>query len=408
MWPSAPALSVPALRWFVLVRSLAVLVLALVLVLVAVAPTRAAADDFYTVPAKLARFKPGDVIKSEPVASLAPELDGTIATRIMYRSIDAQGRPVGVTGMLFTPAAGHPDGSGWPVVSFTHGTTGVGDACAPSKHPNLYWDVYAWLVGRLVRDGFVVVATDYEGLGTPGLHPWLELDSEARSAVHAVSAARQLVANTSTRWAVVGHSQGGHAAHATAELATSLQAKDLTFVGAVSLAPGSHLTDLAPLADAPDRGWDLLAYAAASIKASDASFDYSEMLVPPLLTEMPRAEVTCDIELFDHFAATYSGLSGLRADWLAQPRVAAWFARNEPGRRPSAAPILLLQGNKDEFVPEFVTRDLAARLCANGDTIDYRVFPGADHDRVIYRGYDDVVQWLRARFAGGPAGSTCP
>jgi pimeloyl-ACP methyl ester carboxylesterase len=263
-------------------------------------------------------------------------------------------------------------------------------------------------VGRLVRDGFVVVATDYEGLGTPGLHPWLELDSEARSAVHSVMAARQLVPDTSPSWAVVGHSQGGHAALGTAEMATSLQARDLTFVGAVSLAPGSHLAYLAPLADAPDTGWDLLAYAAASIKASTPDFDYGDIVVTPLLSEMPRAEVTCEIELFDYFAATYSGLSALRPDFLQQPDVAAWFERNEPGRRPSTGPILLLQGAKDALAPEFVTTDLATRLCATGDTVKYRVFAGADHDQVVTRGYDDLLDWLRERFAGKSAPSTCP
>lgn len=383
-------------------RFLATLVLAVLM------PSAAWADDFYAVPSKLSRYKVGDLIKSEPVTELTRDLRGTSAMRIMYRSVNADGRPIGVTGIVFTPAEGGPSPGGWPLIAFTHGTTGVGDACAPSKHPNLYWDVYASLVGRLVRDGFVVVATDYEGLGTPGLHPWLELDSEARSAVHSVTAVRQLVRSTSTKWAVVGHSQGGHAALGTAELATSLQAGDLTFVGAVSLAPGSHLADLAPLADAPDSGWDLLAYVAASIKASAPDFDYADILVAPLLGEMARAEVTCDIELFDYFAATYRRLSGLRPDFLQQPNVAAWFERNEPGRRPARGPILLLQGANDEFVPEFVTTDLATRLCANGDTVKYRVFAGADHDQVIVRGYDDLLDWLRRRFAGEPAPSTCP
>jgi pimeloyl-ACP methyl ester carboxylesterase len=385
-----------------MVRCLAVLVLALFL------PAGAWADDFYAVPSNLSRYKVGDLIKSEPVSELAPELRGTVATRVMYRSVNAYGRPIGVTGMVFTPEEGRSPRGGWPLISFTHGTTGVGDACAPSKHPNLYWDVYAWLVGRLVRDGFVVVATDYEGLGTPGLHPWLEIDSEARAATHAVTAARQLVPDTSTQWAVVGHSQGGQAALGTSELATILQAKGLTLVGAVSLAPASHLADLAPLADAPELGWDLLAYAAASVKASEPDFDYGDMLVAPLLTEMPRAEVTCDIELFGYFSATYSGLSGLRADFLQHPDVASWFARNEPGQRPSSTPILLLQGADDPLVPAFVTTDLAHRLCANGDTVEYRVFAGADHDEVIRLGYDDLRHWLRKRFAGDHAPSTCP
>lgn len=129
------------------------------------------------------------------------------------------------------------------------------------------------------------------------------------------------------------------------------QAKDLTFIGAVPLAPGSHLKDLAPLADAPERGSDLLAYAAASIKASDPSFEYRDMLLAPLLTEMPRAEVTSDVELFQYFDTTYRGLTGLRPDWLDQADVAAWFDRNEPGRRQSSGPILLLQGGERRARP---------------------------------------------------------
>lgn len=377
------------------------------LVLLPVSPL-VAGDDFYEVPSRLSRYEPGEVIKSERVRGLVASLAGVTATRIMYRSRDPRGRAIAVTGLVFAPAHGRAPEGGWPLLHWTHGTTGVGDACAPSKHRNLYWDVYAAFVGRLVRDGFVVVATDYPGLGTPGLHPWLEIESEALSVIDGTRAAHETVDNLSRQWAVVGHSQGGQAALGTGEIVRRHGGERLVYVGAVSLAPASHLAVLAPFADAPDAGWDLLAYAAASIKKSDPDFDYAEMLVPPLLTEMPRAEVTCDIELFEYFSTTYSsGLTGLRPDWQQSEPVAAWFARNEPGQRPSHGPILLVQGTDDTLVPEFVTTDLAARLCGHGDVVEYQVFAGADHDSVLVVGYDVVRTWLRERFAGKRAPSNC-
>ena len=35
------------------------------------------------------------------------------------------------------------------------------------------------LISKLLAAGYVVVAPDYEGLGTPGIHPFLNVKSEA-------------------------------------------------------------------------------------------------------------------------------------------------------------------------------------------------------------------------------------
>ena len=45
---------------------------------------------------------------------------------------------------------------------------------------------------QLVDAGYVVAATDYEGLGTPGVHPYLVGESEGRSVLDAARAARAL------------------------------------------------------------------------------------------------------------------------------------------------------------------------------------------------------------------------
>lgn len=77
----------------------------------------------------------------------------------------------------------------------------------------------------------VVVAADYPGLGTPGMHPYLIGESEGRAVLDSVRAARDLPdAGASNRFAVWGHSQGGHASLYTGELAASY-APDLRLVG---------------------------------------------------------------------------------------------------------------------------------------------------------------------------------
>ena len=47
------------------------------------------------------------------------------------------------------------------------------------------------LANTLLAAGYVIVAPDYEGLGTSGVHPYLNLSSQATSAIAAVKAAKE-------------------------------------------------------------------------------------------------------------------------------------------------------------------------------------------------------------------------
>jgi pimeloyl-ACP methyl ester carboxylesterase len=137
---------------------------------------------------------------------------------------------------------GTPPVQGWPMVVWAHGTTGVADGCEPSATSDLAQ--YDGLVAQLLQRGFMVVAPDYEGLGhsPTSNHPYLNRDSEARSMLYAAMAAREQVAAAGLRWVAMGHSQGGHAALAAAELASEAsQAGGLQLRGVVALAPASNL-----------------------------------------------------------------------------------------------------------------------------------------------------------------------
>jgi dipeptidyl aminopeptidase/acylaminoacyl peptidase len=131
-------------------------------------------------------------------------------TLVHYRSRSVDGSATTISGTLAIPRGKVPR-SGWPVVTWAHGTVGMADRCAPSRAgtPNRY---DSRLLERWLKAGYAVVRTDYEGLGTPGEHPYLIGVSEGRSVLDMVRAARRLDPSVGNRVVIAGHSQGGPAA----------------------------------------------------------------------------------------------------------------------------------------------------------------------------------------------------
>ena len=84
--------------------------------------------------------------------------------------------------------------------------------------------------------------TDYQGLGTPGVHPYLIGKAAARSALDIIGAARQLDRHLSKKFVIAGHSQGGHAALWTADYAKRW-APGLKLRGTMAFAPASHIAE---------------------------------------------------------------------------------------------------------------------------------------------------------------------
>ena len=108
--------------------------------------------------------------------------------RVLYTSTDGVGgkTPIAASGAVYMPKGSAREG-GWPIIAWAHGTTGVADVCAPSWAPRSTRDteyLNAWLA-----QGYAVVAADYQGLGTPGGHPWMSVRSEGWSVLDSVRAA---------------------------------------------------------------------------------------------------------------------------------------------------------------------------------------------------------------------------
>ncbi|NUF11968.1 alpha/beta hydrolase family protein [Acinetobacter oleivorans] len=164
------------------------------------------------------------------------QVDNASTIKVMtYNMANVQGKTATATAMVLFPKATQPK-DGYRVVVWEHGTVGVGDGCAPSK--NTINPRFKILAETLLAAGYVIVAPDYEGLGTPGVHPYLNLSSEAKSALAAVKAVKEHYgAQLKGDWMSIGQSQGGHASLGTAEFANT----DTSYKGAVAGAPASSL-----------------------------------------------------------------------------------------------------------------------------------------------------------------------
>jgi hypothetical protein len=295
-------------------------------------------------------------------------------------------------------------------VAWDHGTSGVGDACAPSKWPDLYdnglWDLYLDQVDDLLSEGYVVAATDYEGLGTAGLHTYLQTDGLGRATIDGVRAARQVVPNASSKWATVGHSEGGQAAIGAGELAASY-GKGLTYVGAVAYAPAQHL-ELGIEAVAADKfSAPYLAYVAVGMRAIDPGFDYSNFVGPLYSERMADAEEHCWDEWFviDNYGVNPTPETALNPSWASHPTVQDYLENATVGQRSGAAPVLVLQGTADGLYRTY--EQFIADICATGTPVHGITYRNISHDHVLPMGWVDARNWLRDRFAGRPAPNDC-
>jgi hypothetical protein len=146
----------------------------------------------------------GDQFKTEPVRY------GVDTYQLVYRTVDAKGRPTIASGLLALPRNGVRELS---TVSYTHGTE-INRTDAPSLWPD------TWSVGpslTFASAGFAAVAPDYLGMGLgPGPHPYLDVPSETTAQVDLLRAARQFAPTTGRSLRhevyVTGFSQGATAA----------------------------------------------------------------------------------------------------------------------------------------------------------------------------------------------------
>ncbi|HAV5508641.1 alpha/beta fold hydrolase [Acinetobacter baumannii] len=333
---------------------------------------------------------------------------------LTYKMLGQSGQEVQATSLVFTPNTPPPVG-GWPIVVWAHGTTGVADACAPSKAALA--DSTKDLISKLLAADYVVVAPDYEGLGTPGIHPFLNVKSEAFSITDAVVAARNYLSQrnllTSKKWVTVGHSQGGHAALGAAQYASRAQ---LDYKGTVAVAPASNLGSIlvdgeAQVANAPidikiGTYAQLDTYTAlvtAGIRNTQPSFDYGQVFTSQISSIAAQAENLCSGPLYGAFYegmsnyakdynGTLDGFTRTQPNFMAVPLVKTFLDKDsQPLQVKVTTPIIIYQGIADPTVPKLATDLLISNATAIGTKINNYVMGNWDHGTAMSSNVDNIV-----------------
>ena len=360
---------------------------------------------FYVAPTQEIAGAPGTLIRSEPMG-FAPA--GAQAYRVLYRSTGLHGEPIAVSGVIIVPPGSAPAG-GRPIVAWAHPTTGVVPHCAPS----LAIFVFQQMAGlrQLIEQGVVVAATDYPGLGTPGPHPYLVGDSEARAVIDSVRAARNVPgAGAGNSFAVWGHSQGGQASLYTGLIARTY-APELNLVGVAAAAPATSLVTLMGDDFKTSGGKNLTAMTLWSwSRVYGAPID--KVVLPEAMPTVDQLANECIESIFDIMARRRTE-KPLEQHFLSVSNIAVvepWRSlavRNTPGLLSSRIPLFLAQGTTDDIVRPKVTRAYMARQCRAGSKVTMMWMQGVGHGFVARDSADAAVNWMMDRFADQPAPSDC-
>jgi pimeloyl-ACP methyl ester carboxylesterase len=367
--------------------------------------TASAQTPFYDASVQEIAGQPGTLIRSEPMG-FAPA--GAEAYRVLYRSTGMHGEPIAVSGIIIVPPGPVPAG-GRPIVAWAHPTTGVVPHCAPS----LAIFVFQQMAGlrQLIEQGAVVAATDYPGLGTPGPHPYLVGDSEARAVIDSVRVARNTPgAGGGNRFAVWGHSQGGQASLYTGLIAKTY-APELNLVGVAAAAPATSLVTLMGDDFKTPGGKNLTAMTLWSwSRVYGAPID--KVVLPEAMPSVDQLASECIESIFDILARRRTE-KPLEQHFLSVSNIAVvepWRSlamRNTPGALSPRIPLFLAQGTTDDIVRPEVTRAYMARQCRSGSKVTMVRVQGVGHGFVARDSADAAVTWMMDRFAGRPAPSDC-
>jgi hypothetical protein len=353
---------------------------------------------------------PGQTLRTEPLdPALGLDMAGE-QRRILYTSTDGMDdkRPVVVSGAYFVPK-GAPPAAGWPLVAWAHGTTGIADTCAPSWTKRSERDAHylnAWL-----EQGFAIVATDYQGLGTPGPHPYLAVRPEAYSVLDSARAVLKAFPNVANTTVVIGQSQGGGAAFTTMAIAPAY-APDLSIRGGVATGV-PYLTSavLQPPANPPpaDKADPTVAYnlyIAVMIQQGDASRTADQLVTERALPLLQEARTTCVGPLFrDVLQAGLNRANTLKADY--RTAFAAVLPAMEYPTLHLSQPLFVGTGQQDHDVPPMSQLALVRKACAAGSVVESHLYAGLTHGGTVNASLKDSVPFVRKIMAGAPITPVC-
>jgi pimeloyl-ACP methyl ester carboxylesterase len=356
---------------------------------------------------------PGNLLRQEPLASELMLVNAAKGLRFLYTSTNGlDGKTlIAVSGAIYFPKGAAPTG-GWPIIAWAHGTTGIADVCAPSWRPRSSRDsdyLNAWLA-----QGYAIVATDYQGLGTPGGHPWHVAKAEGWSVLDSARAALNAFPELANSVVIVGQSQGAHAALSAALLAKDY-APGIKLLGTVATGISIY-SPFAPPTKAPQiavpqhTGGGLNGVTPVlnlyTFMVLDPAFNPSEYLSNAAMPIFALARTACltDLEqVADQNHVTAENALKKNPDDAAAK--AASYERYPTPR--FAQPVFIGSGLADVSAFPEGQYDFVMAACYAGSIVEAHYYPGKDHGGTVNASLVDSVPFVKKILSGQPITGNC-
>lgn len=312
-----------------------------------------------------------------------------------------------VSGALYLPA-GEPPQGGWPLIAWSHGTVGIADICAPSTAGRSKRDLT--YLSHWLRKGYAIVASDYQGLGTDGVHPYMATRPMAYSTLDGIRAVQQADFPVTDAVVVTGQSQGASAAIATAGWAADYAPDiDLRAISATGVPYFPWIiqfvmsrTDL----DKPGSRVALLTYMMTLAEQIDPDFSLEEITDPEIWPVVSQAYDKC---VYDFIDATVE--AGLTTRQLINRKVRRVqkkaFAAMEYPTFKLNVPVFIGMGESDAITPIRMQRSFVRKACAAGSPVEAHEYSNANHDEGLLQSIPDVEAFIVKAFNGENLDGNC-
>lgn len=387
--------------------------------------------------------KLGQIVKREQISTQIP---GAEAWKIAYISSDVNNKRTMATALVVAPSGAAKDR---PILAWAHGTTGTAQNNGPSQveNPavplneyfliggNSYTDYGLPAVEKFIRAGYVVVGTDYQGLGGGGRHQYAVALTNGRDVINSVRAvsSEQLGGAGKTSIAY-GWSQGGGAMLAMASDRDYIAEKgtasdDILFKGFVALAPDDVAVEIGdkPLDQAAAEKimsglrdqfsydlpnfthyimsiWGTQSAFPEQLKLTDIFTDEAALAIDEILSNK-GIHAAADTVNFN-FGPNFKSL--LRP---APTNTIAWvnaFKKGSVVPVNPVAPVIIYYGTKDTAVPIIMGKLYQEQMCRTGAQIERVQLPGEQsHFTTPGTAEPLYVQWIADRLADKPILNPC-
>ncbi|MBV7294983.1 lipase family protein [Corynebacterium sp. TAE3-ERU12] len=392
-----------------------------------------ASDPFYQPPADLP--EPGALIRTQPAPHIIEKFGidwPGVSTKILYSSVNERGQRVGVSGFIIEPTTEWEGSGPRPTVVVAPGTMGQGDQCAPSAgwgqlanidlaNSSFGFDYELLSAYTASAKGIRVVVTDYIGMGTPGVHTYVNSTDEGHAVLDAARAALEFAGDPAdSPVGVVGYSQGGGASAAAAEYQPAY-APELNLVAAYAGAPPANLREVLDGIE----GGSIEGVVGYALNTGRFYNPELEPLVDAYLNDEGRRflETTKNQCIVDSVAMWgFRKSSSFTKDGRPFkalvdeiPEVGEYLDKQKLGRWKPDAKVMVQIGANDDAIPAGQARQLGRDYCALGADVSYLENDtpllidktGLNHIVPLLANMPDSMDFLVAAFNGEEVGNDC-